>query len=115
MPCSRQNKRKGAIKNGIQKRSGGANPPKISNGNNPHNLPDSGNYFAANNSGQTFLRMFHMEQFAKNQKSAKKENCGFFIFPENLKKSRRFAFFEIFGAGAPVRSQRSIHIFAGNL
>jgi hypothetical protein len=53
-------------------------------------LPDSGNYFATNNSGKTFLRMFHMEQFAKNQKSAKKEICGL------------FAFFENFGAGAPV-------------
>jgi hypothetical protein len=31
---------------------------------------------------------------------------GFFHFPEKSEKSQKFAFFQIFGAGAPVVSQR---------
>ena len=38
-----------------------------------------------------------------------------FFYPEKLFFCGLFAFFANFGAGAPVRSQRSIHIFAGNL
>ena len=47
--------------------------------------------------------MFHMEH-AKNQESAKTEFCGFFWVLTN-----------IFGAGAPVRSQHSIACVARKL
>ena len=49
-----------------------------------------------------------MEQSAKNQKSAKKQICGFFYFPEKSQKIPKTGYFFIFGAGAPVVSQRLI-------
>jgi hypothetical protein len=46
-----------------------------------------------------------MEHSAKNQKSAKKENCGFFYFPEKSQKIPKTGYFFIFGAGAPVKKR----------
>jgi hypothetical protein len=43
-----------------------------------------------------------VEQSAKNQKSAKKQICGFFYFPEKSQKIPKTGYFFIFGAGAPV-------------
>jgi hypothetical protein len=51
-------------------------------------LPNFGNNFTDNNSGETFLKMFHVEH-AKNQKSAKIQNCGFFGFREKIKKNAK--------------------------
>jgi len=47
-----------------------------------------------------------VEHSAKNQKSAKKQICGFFYFPEKFEKIPKICFFFIFGAGAPVVGQR---------
>jgi len=44
-----------------------------------------------------------VEHSAKNQKSAKKQICGFFYFPEKSQKIPKTGYFFIFGAGAPVR------------
>jgi len=49
-----------------------------------------------------------VEHSAKNQKSAKKQICGFFHFPEKSQKNPKTGYFFIFGAGAPVVSQRLI-------
>jgi len=49
-----------------------------------------------------------VEHSAKNQKSAKKQICGFFHFPEKSQKNPKTGYFFIFGAGAPVRSQQPI-------
>jgi hypothetical protein len=47
-----------------------------------------------------------VEHSAKNQKSAKKQICGFFHFPEKSQKIPKTGLFFIFGAGAPVVGQR---------
>jgi hypothetical protein len=49
-----------------------------------------------------------VEHSAKNQKSAKKQICGFFHFPEKSQKNPKTGYFFIFGAGAPVVSQQPI-------
>ena len=46
-----------------------------------------------------------MEHSAKNQKSAKKQICGFFHFPEKSQKNPKTGYFFIFGAGAPVKKR----------
>ena len=55
---------------------------------------------------EIYWKLFHVEH-AKNQKSAKKQICGFFYFSEKIEKNQNNAWlYDIFGAGAPVVRQR---------